>query len=60
MRDALVDSEPLLALFNRTDHWHDRMAIWLQMDPQAKLIITWPVMTEVCAMLARRIHNEAV
>jgi uncharacterized protein len=59
LRIALVDSGPLLALFNRADHWHDRVAIWMQMNPQAKLITTWPVMTEVCALLARRIHNEA-
>ncbi len=56
---VLVDSGPLLALFNRADRWHDRVAIWMQLNPQAKLITTWPVMTEVCAMLARRIHNEA-
>lgn len=59
VRIALVDSGPLLALFNRADSWHDRVAVWLQLNPQAKLITTWPVMTEVCAMLARRIHNEA-
>lgn len=59
VRTVLVDSGPLLALFNRTDHWHDRVAIWLSINPQVKLITTWPVMTEVCAMLARRIHNEA-
>ncbi len=55
----MVDSGPLLALFNRADSWHQRVAIWLQLNPQAKLVTTWPVMTEVCAMLARRIHNEA-
>lgn len=59
VRIVLVDSGPLLALFNRTDSWHQRVAVWMQMNPQAKLITTWPVMTEVCAMLARRIHNEA-
>ena len=59
VRAVLVDSGPLLALFNRADSWHDRVAIWMQLNPQAKLITTWPVMTEVCAMLARRIHNEA-
>lgn len=59
VRVVLVDSGPLLALFNRADSWHDRVAIWMQLNPQAKLITTWPVMTEVCAMLARRIHNEA-
>ncbi len=59
VRIVLVDSGPLLALFNRADSWHDRVATWMQLNPQAKLITTWPVMTEVCAMLARRIHNEA-
>jgi uncharacterized protein len=56
---VLIDSGPLLALFNRADSWHERVKIWLLLNPQAKLITTWPVMTEVCAMLARRIHNEA-
>jgi uncharacterized protein len=56
---VLIDSGPLLALFNRADSWHERVKIWLSLNPQAKLITTWPVMTEVCAMLARRIHNEA-
>jgi uncharacterized protein len=59
VRIVLVDSGPLLALFNRADHWHERVKIWLTLNPQAKLITTWPVMTEVCAMLARRIHNDA-
>ncbi len=56
---VLVDSGPLLALFNRADSWHERVKIWLTLNPQAKLITTWPVVTEVCALLARRIHNEA-
>ncbi|NJS37477.1 MAG: hypothetical protein HC765_15490 [Brachymonas sp.] len=56
---VLIDSGPLLALFNKHDHWHDTVNIWLQNNPSAKLISTWPVLIEVCAMLARRIHNEA-
>jgi uncharacterized protein len=56
---VLMDSGPLLALFNKHDSWHDRVKMWLQINPQAKLVTTWPVITEVCAMLARRIHNEA-
>jgi uncharacterized protein len=56
---VLIDSGPLLALFNRSDNWHERVKIWLLVNPQVKLITTWPVMTEVCALLARRIHNEA-
>jgi predicted nucleic acid-binding protein len=32
---------------------------WLQAHPQVRLHSTWPVLTEVCALLARRIHNGA-
>ena len=31
----------------------------MQAHPQARLITTWPVATEVCALLARRIANDA-
>jgi uncharacterized protein len=56
---VLVDSGPLIALFNAADHWHAGVLAWLQGNPQAQLHSTWPVATEVCALLARRIHNEA-
>lgn len=58
-RAALVDSGPLLALFNRADHWHERSRLWLKLHPSVQLHTTWPVLTEVCALLARRIHNQA-
>ncbi len=56
---VLIDSGPLLALFNKHDHWHDTVRVWLLENAGVKLISTWPVLTEVCALLARRIHNEA-
>jgi predicted nucleic acid-binding protein len=56
---VLVDSGPLLALFNGADHWHAPVRQWLQSHPQARLISTLPVATEVCALLARRLCNEA-
>ena len=56
---VLVDSGPLLALFNAADDWHARVAAWLQAHPDVALISTWPVLTEVCALLARRIRNAA-
>ena len=59
MTVALIDSGPLLALFNRQDSWHQRVIVWLKAHPETRLISTWPVITEVCALLARRIHNEA-
>lgn len=59
IQDALIDSGPLLALFNRSDKWHAPTLAWLQAHPQVRLHSTWPVLTEVCALLARRIHNDA-
>ena len=59
IQDALIDSGPLLALFNRSDKWHVPTLAWLQAHPQVRLHSTWPVLTEVCALLARRIHNDA-
>ena len=56
---VLVDSGPLIALFNAADRWHAPVLAWLQAHPQVQLISTWPVATEVCALLARRIANEA-
>ena len=59
IQDALIDSGPLLALFNRSDKWHVPTLAWLQAHPQVRLHSTWPVLTEVCALLARRIHKDA-
>jgi len=56
---ALIDSGPLIALFNGTDHWHEPVVSWLRAHQQVRLHSTWPVLTEVCALLARRIHNDA-
>ena len=56
---VLVDGGPLIALFNGADRWHTPVMRWLQANPAATLVSTWPVATEVCALLARRIRNEA-
>jgi hypothetical protein len=56
---VLVDSGPLIALFNGADHWHASVRAWLQANPEAVLLTTWPVATEVCALLARRVANDA-
>lgn len=58
-REALIDSGPLVALFNGADKWHARVVSWLQANEHVRLVTTWPVLTEVCALLARRIHNQA-
>ena len=56
---VLADSGPLIALFNGSDRWHAPVRGWLQANPSAALFSTWCVATEVCALLARRIHNDA-
>ena len=56
---VLADSGPLLALFNGADRWHTPVLKWLQANPKAVLITTWPVLTEVCTLLARRVGNAA-
>ena len=56
---VLVGSGPLLALFNSADGWHSRVLAWLKAHPGMALVSTWPVLTEVCALLARRVHNQA-
>ncbi len=58
LRQVVTDSGPLLALFNRADHWHVPVLQWLQGNPQASLLTTWPVLAEVCALLARRLGND--
>jgi uncharacterized protein len=55
----VVDSGPLIALFNASDRWHAPVVTWLREHQNVRLVTTWAVLTEVCALLARRLHNEA-
>lgn len=59
MKSVAVDSGPLLALFSRTDNWNARVLAWVESNPEARLHTTWPVVTEVCALLSRRVNDEA-
>jgi hypothetical protein len=56
---VVVDSGPLIALFNAADRWHAPVLAWLRENQGIRLLTTWPVLTEVCALLARRLHNDA-
>ena len=49
----------MIALFNAGDRWHAPVLTWLREHPQVQLVTTWPVLTEVCALLARRLCNDA-
>lgn len=50
MRRILVDTGPLIALFNKNDSYHDRVLTFLK-KYTGRLITTWPVLTEVVYML---------
>lgn len=54
----VVDSGPFIALFCITDQWHTTAVSWLREHPKVQLITTWPVITEVCAMLGQRVRKE--
>jgi predicted nucleic acid-binding protein len=57
VRSALVDSGPLIALFDRDDRDHRRVRVFLERNP-LRLTTTWPVLTEVCALLPRRAEMD--
>jgi len=46
----LVDSGPLIALFDAGDKWHARIVEYLR-TYHGKLLTTWPVLTEVSHLL---------
>jgi len=43
---VLIDTGPLVALFNRRDNAHQTVRTWLH-GYRGRLITTWPVLTEV-------------
>ena len=59
MKNIAADSGPLVALFNRTDSWNARVIEWVEANPRARLLTTWAVVTEVCALLSKRIGDAA-
>ena len=57
MQSALVDSGPLIALFDRDDRHHARVKGFLA-KARLKLISTWPVLTETCALLRQAAADD--
>jgi len=50
MQKTLIDSGPLIALFDRSDAYHESVLAFLK-SYQGELITTWAVITEVSHML---------
>ena len=59
MKSVAADSGPLLALFNRNDSWNARVLVWVETNSRVHLITSWPVVTEVCALLSKRVSVAA-
>ena len=53
MRSILVDAGPLIALQDRSDRHHRRVAAFLE-DYRGSLLTTWPVLAEACHFLPER------
>ncbi|MDX1359354.1 MAG: PIN domain-containing protein [Clostridia bacterium] len=50
MKKCLIDAGPLIALFDKSDGYHEHALSFIQ-GFKGILITTWPVVTEVCYML---------
>ncbi|MBI2959001.1 MAG: PIN domain-containing protein [Betaproteobacteria bacterium] len=53
MRSVLVDAGPLIALADRSDKHHRRVAAFLRRF-EGRLLTTWPVLAEACHFLPAR------
>ena len=58
MQRIAADSGPLIALFNRHDRWNERILAWIETNPRVRLFTTCAVVTEVCALLSKRIGKH--
>lgn len=59
---AVIDAGPLIALFDKSDTYHQKVKHKLEeyrKHIQGKLITTWPVITEVTYILQAHVHLEA-
>jgi uncharacterized protein len=53
VQSVLVDAGPLIALADRTDKHHRRVASFLRRF-KGRLLTTWPVLAEACHFLPER------
>ncbi|MBM3344739.1 MAG: PIN domain-containing protein [Betaproteobacteria bacterium] len=60
MRNAVVvDSGPLIALFDRDDAYHKRVVAFIEAHPRLRLITSWAVLNETAALLGSRVGKQA-
>jgi hypothetical protein len=59
---SLIDAGPLIALFDKSDRYHQKTKNRLKkyrQDVRGRLITTWPVVTEVTYILRGHVHLKA-
>ena len=56
---TLIDSGPLIALFDSDDRWHGPVAEWLSGN-RRQFVTSWCVLTEVCATLPTRLWLQCL
>lgn len=56
---AVVDSGPLIALFDRDDAYHSAVVAFLKANPRLRLLTSWAVLTETSVLLASRVGKQA-
>ena len=57
MKNTIIDSGPLIALFDKNDKYHERVLAFLKRY-DGKLITTWAVLTEVTHMLSFNLKTQ--
>jgi hypothetical protein len=56
---VVVDSGPLIALFDRDDARHQAVVGFLGGQPGLRLLTSWAVLNETCALLGSRVGKQA-
>lgn len=59
---AITDAGPLIALFDKSDKYHQRAKHKLERyrkDVQGKLVTTWAIVTETTYVLKEHVHLQA-
>lgn len=59
---AITDAGPLIALFDKSDKYHQKTKRRLEQyrqEVQGRLITTWPIITEVAYLLKEHVHLQS-
>lgn len=59
---AITDAGPLIALFDKSDKYHQKTKCRLEQyrqEVQGRLITTWPIITEVAYLLKEHVHLQS-